>query len=92
MKKFTFIIILFVSNLLFSKIILANELSAFDIKDDEFFIGDKNAPVTIIEYASMSCSHCATFHTNTLPKDINGTISFLMPSMSPELASKYIIS
>ena len=67
MKKFTFIIILFVSNLLFSKIILANELSAFDIKDDEFFIGDKNAPVTIIEYASMSCSHCATFHTNTLP-------------------------
>ena len=67
MKKFTFIIILFVSNLLFSKIILANESSAFDITNDDFFIGDKNAPVTIIEYASMSCSHCATFHTNTLP-------------------------
>ena len=25
-----------------------------------------DAPVTIIEYASMSCSHCADFHNNTL--------------------------
>ena len=31
-------------------------------------IGDESAPITIIEYASMSCSHCADFHTNTLPE------------------------
>ena len=30
-------------------------------------IGDPNAPVTIVEYASMSCSHCANFHTQRLP-------------------------
>lgn len=31
------------------------------------FLGDENAPVTIIEYASMTCSHCAAFHEETLP-------------------------
>jgi protein-disulfide isomerase len=30
-------------------------------------MGDANAPVTIIEYASMTCSHCATFHNTTYP-------------------------
>ncbi|MGB1539770.1 MAG: DsbA family protein [Rickettsiales bacterium] len=30
-------------------------------------LGDVNAPVTIIEYASLSCSHCATFHIETFP-------------------------
>jgi len=33
----------------------------------EKVIGEANAPVTIVEYASMTCSHCATFHTETLP-------------------------
>ncbi len=47
--------------------ILANERSALEITDDDLVIGDKNAPITIIEYASMSCSHCASFHNNTLP-------------------------
>ncbi|MBC8130377.1 MAG: DsbA family protein [Rhizobiaceae bacterium] len=30
-------------------------------------MGDPNAPVTIVEYASMTCGHCATFHIQTLP-------------------------
>ena len=30
-------------------------------------IGDPNAPVTIIEYSSLSCPHCASFHTDVLP-------------------------
>jgi protein-disulfide isomerase len=30
-------------------------------------IGNADAPVTIVEYASMTCSHCATFHVETLP-------------------------
>ena len=29
--------------------------------------GDPDAPVTIIEYASMTCGHCASFHNNTWP-------------------------
>ncbi|MTI42913.1 DsbA family protein [Roseibium hamelinense] len=31
-------------------------------------LGDDNAPVTIIEYASMTCGHCANFHTGTYPE------------------------
>ena len=31
-------------------------------------IGEKNAPITIVEYASMSCPHCAKFHAETLPE------------------------
>jgi protein-disulfide isomerase len=30
-------------------------------------IGDPNAPVTIVEYASFSCPACAAFHTEALP-------------------------
>jgi protein-disulfide isomerase len=30
--------------------------------------GKADAPVTIIEYASMTCSHCATFHVQTYPQ------------------------
>jgi protein-disulfide isomerase len=29
--------------------------------------GQANAPVTIVEYASMTCSHCAAFHNNVYP-------------------------
>ena len=29
--------------------------------------GDPKAPVTIVEYASMTCPHCADFHVNTYP-------------------------
>ena len=47
--------------------LFANAKSALEIGEDEFVIGSKDAPITIIEYASMSCSHCATFHNNTLP-------------------------
>ncbi len=31
-------------------------------------LGAETAKVTIIEYASMTCPHCAAFHTETLPK------------------------
>lgn len=29
-------------------------------------LGSADAPVTIIEYASMTCSHCANFHNNVM--------------------------
>ena len=40
--------------------------SALDITEKDFVIGKEDAPITIIEYASLSCSHCADFHVNTL--------------------------
>lgn len=30
-------------------------------------LGNADAPITIVEYASMTCGHCANFHRNTLP-------------------------
>jgi protein-disulfide isomerase len=34
----------------------------------EMALGDPNAPVTVVEYASMTCPHCATFHVQTYPE------------------------
>ncbi|HWE19781.1 MAG TPA: DsbA family protein [Hyphomicrobiaceae bacterium] len=34
----------------------------------ELAIGNADAPVTIVEYASMTCPHCASFHNNVLPE------------------------
>lgn len=31
----------------------------------EMVLGDENAPVTMIEYASYTCPHCASFHEGT---------------------------
>ena len=32
---------------------------------EEMVIGDPDAPLTVIEYASFTCPHCASFHENT---------------------------
>ena len=34
----------------------------------EKVLGNADAPVTIVEYASMTCPHCAAFHATTLPE------------------------
>jgi protein-disulfide isomerase len=31
-------------------------------------LGKANAPVTLVEYASLTCPHCAKFHAETFPK------------------------
>jgi protein-disulfide isomerase len=33
----------------------------------EHALGNPDAPVTIIEYASLTCPHCASFHNDVLP-------------------------
>ena len=32
------------------------------------FLGRDDAPFQVIEFFSMTCSHCASFHTNTFPE------------------------
>lgn len=44
---------------------MAKVLQPGPLKD--IFIGNADAKVTIVEYASMTCPHCASFHENTLP-------------------------
>jgi protein-disulfide isomerase len=58
-------------------------------------MGDANAPVTLIEYASLSCGHCKDFHESVLPqlKDNyidQGKVRYVFrefPAGNPELAT-----
>ena len=52
---------------LVSRVSNAEDSSVLNITENDFVIGNIDAPITIIEYASMSCSHCASFHNDTLP-------------------------
>jgi len=38
------------------------------IQTDDRILGDPKAPVTIFEYASLTCPHCAAFEQETFPK------------------------
>ena len=60
--KILFFLIFFNNSFLY-----ANESSVLILNENDFVIGEEDAPITIIEYASMSCSHCANFHNDTLP-------------------------
>ena len=42
-------------------------LAAEPVSLPDMSLGSPNAPVTIIEYSSMTCSHCAVFEQNTFP-------------------------
>ena len=66
-----------ITSLLYFLLILYNSFSSSSFADSNYqvsdksasmFIGDKKAPVVIIEYSSFTCPHCATFHTEILPK------------------------
>src|SRR5262245_1992883 len=39
-----------------------------EIKADDMIHGKADAPVTIIEYASMTCPHCAAFNKEVVPQ------------------------
>jgi protein-disulfide isomerase len=34
----------------------------------DFFLGEADAPIEVIEYASFTCPHCASFHMNIYPQ------------------------
>ncbi|MCI0734943.1 MAG: DsbA family protein [Beijerinckiaceae bacterium] len=47
--------------------VAAAELMAGEALPD-IALGASDAPVTIVEYASMTCTHCAGFHATTFPE------------------------
>ena len=57
--KYLIILILIV----FSKSQISNAKT-----ENEAFVGNAEAKVIIIEYASMTCNHCATFHKEIYPE------------------------
>ncbi|MFO1162150.1 MAG: DsbA family protein [Reyranellaceae bacterium] len=38
------------------------------VQPGDHVLGDPKAPITLIEYASFTCPHCAHFHTQILPE------------------------
>jgi protein-disulfide isomerase len=47
---------------------LADAQAALQITKDDRVLGNPDAPITIIEYASMTCPHCAHFENDVLPE------------------------
>jgi protein-disulfide isomerase len=43
------------------------DLSVLTMRPNDIIVGDVNALVTIVEYSSLSCSHCQHFHQKVLP-------------------------
>jgi len=65
------------SSLAFATAVLGASALAADVAPDELMkpealpdmaLGSDKAPVTIIEYASMTCPHCARFQETTFPE------------------------
>lgn len=46
---------------------VTSAFAAGEVTDQDRILGDTNAPVTIIEYASLTCPHCANFHQTVMP-------------------------
>ena len=62
-------------------------------------LGPEDAPVTIVEYASMTCSHCAHFHETTWPtlkKDYvdTGKVRFILREFpfDPRAAAAFMLA
>ena len=58
MKKIIFLILIFFTTVL--------NVQAEEIK--RITVGNKDAKITIIAFESLTCSHCANFHTNVYPQ------------------------
>jgi protein-disulfide isomerase len=49
--------------------------AAPEIRESDVFYGKADAKVVIVEYASLTCPHCANFHQSILPKLKAGPIA-----------------
>ena len=58
MKKIIFLLLIFFTTFL--------NVQAKEIK--RITVGNKDAKITIIAFESLTCSHCANFHTNVYPQ------------------------
>ena len=45
----------------------SSDMAVGDTALPDMVLGDAAAPIEIVEYASMTCHHCAAFHLDTLP-------------------------
>lgn len=43
------------------------QVADLKLSDKDYSLGPKDAKVVIVEYASLTCPHCANFHTKEMP-------------------------
>ncbi|MBX6323875.1 MAG: DsbA family protein [Rhodospirillaceae bacterium] len=48
--------------------LLADAAVQAELYPDDRILGSKDAPITMIEYASLTCPHCAAFETQVMPQ------------------------
>src|SRR5215475_11983398 len=48
--------------------LVAEAQPALQISQDDRVLGNRDAPITIVEYASLGCPHCAHFTSDVLPE------------------------
>ncbi len=53
---------------LYAEATTSDSSSVIGVDLEEMFLGDVNAPVTIVEYASFTCPHCKDFHLENFLK------------------------
>lgn len=41
------------------------QFGSVPLRETDFVLGDTEAPITVIKYATMTCPHCAAFHAAT---------------------------
>jgi protein-disulfide isomerase len=46
----------------------ADKTTLLKVQPNDHVLGDPNAPITLIEYASLTCPHCAHFSVAVLPE------------------------
>jgi protein-disulfide isomerase len=46
----------------------ADAKTLLGVQASDHVMGDANAPITMIEYASLTCPHCAAFNSTVLPQ------------------------
>ncbi|MFD2265483.1 DsbA family protein [Lacibacterium aquatile] len=51
-----------------SSAVSAEVAEVLKLRDGDVILGNPSAPITIVEYASLTCPHCASFSTNVLPQ------------------------
>ena len=59
-------IFIFVYNLFFVELVSANIVDTIEALEEKS-IGKPDAPIKMIEFASLTCGHCARFHNEVMP-------------------------
>jgi protein-disulfide isomerase len=67
-KTAALVAILAVGGVGFSACAQEDSAASSDVVYKEFVEGNPDAPVTVVEYASLTCSHCANFYNHGYPQ------------------------